>query len=357
MSFDFQDWVLRFGDTDGTPLNAPAWFRWGMSFGASMASQTMANGCSPTLIVTTPCDSAIAGTIALGAILNQVPLKRTSLNSGDLFDQFMAAKPGTKVKRLQQGAEKRLQKYLLLTERSEERGIAMRKVSGSRKGGINYMMRSFAKRYAFEDPIDNGERTNRTLAPHVGVSLLRSLLGESALTRDWQVNLKSAVICTPTQGAAALRRETDAIMLSDLIDERDVEEDEEADDELNSVRRLTLSDLLSVSQWRPISDRECPECCQFVNASTTKPDDIPIESELVVFNGPDAYLRLNNRFKKQSQIVVISRNADPNKLERFMSVIHSVRESSSPIELSLTEPPTGIQVNCLGNRVAKEKQW
>jgi hypothetical protein len=136
-----------------------------------------------------------------------------------------------------------------------------------------------------------------------------------------------------------------------------MEPDDETDENVPPVRRITLTDLLSISQWQPPSDRECPRFCQFVNASTTRPSDIPTASSTVIFNGPDAYLRLNSRFANQSHVVVISRNADPSKLERFMNVAHSVRESATPIEISLPLPPFGIQLACLGDRKPKEKQW
>ncbi len=356
MQFDFQDWVLRFGG-DADPVAAPLWFRWAMEFGASVKPQLIDKGHLATLVITVPCDSAIAGAIAYGASIRSVPDSATEADPSELFDQFMAAPTGTEIKRMPVGSENGVQRYMLLSQRSEEKGIAMRKLNGRKKGDGYFMTRKTPYKYAFMEAEASTDSVDRSLAPHIGLSLTQSLLGEAASRLDWNENLDSIALCSPTQGAAQLRRETDVISFSDRISEFEMEPDEEADEELFPVRRITLSDLLSISQWQPSSDRECPTYCQFVNASTTRLDDIPAAPSTVIFNGPDAYLRLHSRFGKQTHVVVVSRNADPGKLERFMNVAHSVRESAEPIEHSLPEPPFGIQLACLGDRRPKEKQW
>lgn len=359
MDFDFQDWVFRFGGDDAEPIAAPNWFRWAMKLGVSIKPKLIDNGHLATLVVTVPCDSAIAGVIGYGACLCSVPVAVTKGDPSELFDQFMAAPPGTEIKRMPVGNENGVQRFMLLSQRSEERGIAMRKLNGRKKGDGYFMTRKTPYQYAFNEVNTSTEPIERSLAPHIGLSLTQSLLGQLSSSLDWHANLDSIVLCSPTQGAAQLRRETDAISISDLISECEMEpeEEEEAEEEMAPVRRITLTDLLSISQWQPASDRECPNFCKFVNSSTSRPSDIPSAASTVIFNGPDAYLRLNSRFSNQTHVVVISRNADPGKLERFMNVAHSVRESATPIEYSLPLPPFGIQLACLGDRKPKEKQW
>lgn len=354
MQFDFQDWVARFGSVGAEPVSVPAWFRWATSFAVGLKRQAVDNGQPLTIVITTPCDSAIAGAIAFGACISCVPELNSATESADLFDEFMDATPGTEIKRLARASEKRTQRYLLLTERSEQRGIAMREVNGKNQGRTHFLIRKNASWYAFVDKVacDNG----RALAPYAGLSLVQPLLGAHASTRDWRCHLGSVALCAPTLGAAAIRRETDTIFFSDLIDELEDEHDEETDPDIVPVRRITLTDLLAISQWQPTSDRECPSYCQFVE-SATKPDDITIKPKLVIFNGPDAYLRLHNRFEPQTHVVVVSRDADPNKLERFLAVTHSIRETAHQATVSLPEPPFGIQWTCLGNRQVRPKQW
>lgn len=357
MEFDFDDWVFRFGDDASKPIAAPIWFRWAMKFGASVKPQLIDKGHLATLVVTAPCDSAIAGVIAYGASLLSVPYAAIEPDSTDLFDQFMAAPAGTEIKRMPVGSEKGVQRFMLLSQRSEDKGIAMRKLNGRNKGDGYFMTRKTRYKYAFKEVETSTESAERSLAPHVGLSLTQSLLGQLSSSLDWHASLDAVVLCSPTQGAAQLRRETDAISISDLISECEMESADEADEEVVRVRRITLTDLLSISQWHLASDRECPSYCQFVNASTTRLSEVPSAASTVIFNGPDAYLRLNSRFSNQTHVVVISRNADPGKLERFMNVADSVRESAAPIEYSLPLPPFGIQLACLGDRRPKEKQW
>lgn len=356
LGFDFQDWVLRFGAGDVEPVPVPQWFRWALKLGATLETDLVIQERKATLVLTTPCDSAIAGVIALGASLGFVPELRAPEDTANMFDQFMVAPPGTDIKRLPRGSETRSQSYRLLTERSEERGIAMKKLC-ERKKRLYFLTRPFANQFAFVKVGNAFDSEARSLAPHIGLSLFQSLLGEISSARDWRASSNSIALCAPALGAAALRSETDRIFFSDLIDECENEQGDEHSADLEPVRRLTLTDLLSVSQWQAYSDRDCPTHCQFVNASTTKPDDIPSKSKIVVFNGPDAYLRLNNRFMDQSHVVVVSRNADANKLERFLCVTHSVRDAAQPFVPSLPAPPFGIQLACLGDRRAGPKQW
>lgn len=357
MEFNFQDWVFRFGGDDSAPIAAPIWFRWAMQLGASIKPQLINNGHLATIIVTVPCDSAIAGAIGYGSCLREVSEKTAEPNVLDMFDQFMAVPPGTIIKCLPQGTENRTQRYQILTERSEELGIAMRKLNGRQKRGIHYMTRRTASRYTFEVAEDSTCGCNKSLTPYIGLSLTQSLLGQLSTYVNWHVSLDSVVLCSPTQGASQLRRETDTISISDLISECEMESDHEADKELDPVRRLTLTDLLAVSQWQLASDRESPIFCHFVNASTTQLCQIPTAASTVIFNGPDAYLRLNSRFPNQTHVVVISRNSDPGKLDRFMNVANSLRESTNRLGHLLPVPPTGIQLACFGDRRPKEKQW
>jgi hypothetical protein len=361
VEFDFQNWVFRFGVDDSKPIAAPIWFRWAMDLGVSIKPQLIDNGHLATLIVTVPFDSAIAGAIAYGSCLREVYERSLNARAAHLFDQFMEAPPGTIIKRLPCGTEKHTQRYKILTERSEDRGIAMMTVTGRNRKGTHYLTRDIADLFAFEGVNPSCETGGRSLAPHIGLSLNQLLLGSLSSSLDWYASLNSVVLCSPTQGNTQLRRETDAISISDRNFEFESDLDEkladESDQETAPVKKVTLTDLLSISRWQSAADHIRPSYCQFVNASATQLSETPSTGSTVIFNGPDAYLRLNSRFSNQTQVVVISRNADPNKIDRFMNIAHSVRESASLIEHSLPLPPFGIQFVCLGDRRMKEKQW
>lgn len=361
VEFDFQNWVFRFGVDDSKPIAAPIWFRWAMDLGVSIKPQLIDNGHLATLIVTVPCDSAIAGAIAYGSCLREVYERSLNARAAHLFDQFMEAPPGTIIKRLPCGTEKHTQRYKILTERSEDRGIAMMTVTGRNRKGTHYLTRDIADLFAFEGVNPSCETGGRSLAPHIGLSLNQLLLGSLSSSLDWYASLNSVVLCSPTQGNTQLRRETDAISISDRNFEFESDLDEkladESDQETAPVKKVTLTDLLSISRWQSAADHIRPSYCQFVNASATQLSETPSTGSTVIFNGPDAYLRLNSRFSNQTQVVVISRNADPNKIDRFMNIAHYVRESASLIEHSLPLPPFGIQLACLGDRRMKEKQW
>lgn len=70
---DFQDWLVRFGRMTSEPMSAPEWFRWAVSFGFTISPQLSGLNARTTLVITTPCDSAIASAVALGMSLSCVP--------------------------------------------------------------------------------------------------------------------------------------------------------------------------------------------------------------------------------------------------------------------------------------------
>jgi hypothetical protein len=361
VEFDFQNWVFRFGVDDSKPIAAPIWFRWAMDLGVSIKPQLIDNGHLATLIVTVPCDSAIAGAIAYGSCLREVYERSLNARAAHLFDQFMEAPPGTIIKRLPCGTEKHTQRYKILTERSEDRGIAMMTVTGRNKKGIHYMTREKADSFVFEGVDPSCDTGGRSLDPHIGCSLNQLLLGSLSTSLDWYASLNSVILCSPIQGGSQIREQTDKVWISDrkleFVTDSDDKLTDRADQEAAQTKQIKLSDLLSISKWQKPADQNRPGYCQFLNASTTQLSETPSTGSTVIFNGPDAYLRLNSRFSNQTQVVVISRNADPNKIDRFMNIAHSVRESASLIEHSLPLPPFGIQFVCLGDRRMKEKQW
>lgn len=355
LRLDFQDWLVRFGSMTSEPMSVPDWFSWAVSFGYRLGPQLSGLNSRTTLVITTPCDSAIASAVALGMSLSCVPSADQQIETESLFDRFMQTSPGTEIKCLPRGSETRTQRYRLLTDRSEERGIAMRKLTGTNKTCIHYMTRSTASRYAFEDSASSVTAINRALIPHIGCSLFQSLLGNNVHELDWRASQNAVVVCAPALGRAALRRESEAIYVSDLIDECEVQDS--LNDTENPVRKLSLADLLLINEWRQSADSECPTWCRYVNASTTNRNEIPNDSRFVIFNGPDAYLRLHGRFKEQSHLVFVSRDADANKLDRLFALIHSVRDESQPATFQMPAPPFGIQLSCLGSRNARAKQW
>ena len=331
------------------------WFRWAVSFGFELTPQLSSANDRTTFVITTPCDSALASAVALGMSLACVPKFNSQIGAENLFDLFMQAQPGTEVKCLPRGSETRTQRYRLLTDRSEEGGIAMKKLTGTNKNGIRFMKRDQASSYTFIEPSLGVRAINRALVPHTGVSLFQSLLGNKEHDLDWRASLNDVVVCAPTLGRAALRREAETVYISNLIDECEAED--LPSDAMNPFRRYSLADLLLIREWRQSIDADCPTWCRFVNASSTTREDIPNDSRFVVFNGPDAYLRLHGQFKEQSHLVFVSRDADANKLDRLLALIHSVRIESQPSTLEMQAPPFGIQLACLGRRHMRAKQW
>ena len=348
--FNLQNWFLRFGSIDSEATKVPDWFRWALNFGASLRSHLI--DTRATLVLTTPCDSALTAVVSLGLAVRSIPERNSVHDSSNPFELFLKAAPGTEVKCLPRGSEKNVQSYRLLADRSAERGIAMRKLSGRQKSAVHYMMPNTASWYVFANE-QQSFVNSRSLKCHIGMSLLQSLLGKRAESLDWRANQSSIVICTPSQGAASLKHATDAIFISDTISECGNAMHKKADSEC----LLTLSDLLSISEWQLNSDRECPTYCQLVNSSMVKYENIPQNGQIVFFNGPDAYLRLHNQFQQQSHVVIVSRNSESFKLERLMHLAHAVREVSSPLEISILAPPVGIQLLMLGSRKSKEKKW
>jgi len=64
-SFDFHDWLVRFNTCDAEPVSVAAWMKWGMLLGADLKSRLDSPKAAATLILTTPCDSALNGAIPM----------------------------------------------------------------------------------------------------------------------------------------------------------------------------------------------------------------------------------------------------------------------------------------------------
>jgi len=327
------------------PSDAPDWFRWGVRFGQqlSISRSSLESGL---ILLTTPCESPLLGTLALGMLSHLLEMQSDNVEQEQHFESLFQMPSGTLVKRKAEN-KSRARVYKLLSNRCREDGIKMKMVKGPKKfkDCVITLSPQAALTYVLEDEEETCKDRVHSLSPYPGAALMELISSTIPDSQTWRNNLDQILISGPTGGNSSPKKQLAGTSLVNCEGEG-----------------LELHEMLAVKEWKS-SKVHGPYYSRFLNSSAAKAEfpEVARKARFVLFNSIDSYLRYTDKFSTQLQVVVCSRDVDSHKTERLYAKLYAYRDRAqqfdSDVLPAFESPPFGIQLFFLGAKGKKEKKW
>lgn len=336
--------AIQFNEAEN-PIDAPDWFSWGIRFGHQL-SQSRSSLDSGLILITTPCESPLLGTVALGTLSHLLETQSDNVEREQHFESLFHMPTGTLVKRKAEN-KSRPRVYKLLSSRSREDGIKMKMVKGPKKfkDCVITLSPQAALTYVLEDEEETCTDRVHSLSPYPGAAFMEQISATIPESQTWRNNLDQILISGPTGGNSSPKKQLAGTSLVNCEGEG-----------------LELHEMLAVKEWKS-GKTNGPYYSRFLNSSASKAEfpEVVRKARFVLFNSVDSYLRYTDKFSTQLQVVVCSRDVDSHKTERLYAKLYAYRDRAQKFDAEVFSafetPPFGIQLLFLGAKGKKEKKW
>ena len=334
-------------ECNGERFDEAEWVQWAVSLGFDFHRQRELLE-SELVIVTTPCQSPIAGIIGIGWLIAELENQIRRDDAASYFEHLLSLPVGTRVKRIDQLGTKP-KEYSLRNKRNDSE-IEMKQVGGrgARKSGStkHFLVRKHSLNYIVAGEEDREASGNDALCNSQSIRYYQQMSPRIPSNQNWKANIDSIVFAGPTAGNSSPRKNLRALRF--LLD--------------NQNEGKSVADLLAVREWKESGD-QTPHYSRFFNAAKSRNDipEIIAKSQLVFFTSVESFLRFGDSFAKQIKILVLSRDIGDSKVELLESKLslhlRNATKLDSEVINKFEQPPIGIQLLFFGRRILQEPEW
>ena len=331
---------------DGDTSAPPDWASWAANLGYDFFAHRSSLS-SELIVISTPCQSPLGGTVALGWLLGELELPIGKRDAGSYFELLLSLPAGTRVKRVDRGGA-RPKEYALRLNRTDDE-IEMRQVGGRgmrrNDTSLHFLRRDFSLNYVVVGTDDRESSGNDALSESGSIPFYEHISARIPVEQNWKANIDSIVIAGPTGGHSSPRGQLESVSLR-----------------LNDEQSKTISELLAVREWKQSGDLT-PHYSRFFNAAKSGKDlpEIIAKSTFVIFTSPDSFQRFGHLFEQQVKLLVFSRDVGDSKLELLESaLLRHMKNAPKPEGEFVNEfeqPPSGVQLMFFGRRVLQEPEF
>lgn len=327
---------------------SPTWTDWAFEFGYQLRKRT-SEFLSNLIVCTTPCQSPLSAVISFGFLVGELEDQIGMCDANTYFEYLYSLPADTLVKMNASNAAKP-NVYKLTAERIPREHIIIKQVSGRLRrrhaDAKVFLTRSSSLNYVVDRGNEEALKGLDALLNYPAAILAERISENIPVDQNWRANLTSIVIAGPTGGHCSPRSQFESAFFA-----------------LNDEVRFSLAEILAVKEWKSPQD-QTPHYSHFFNSSSRKQGDATgtlANAKLAVFTSVDSFLRFSEQFQKQIQVVVLPRDIDASRMERFDAAIRRHMERADLLTCNqlarFPQPPTGIQLFCCGASKRKEKKW